>query len=442
MYRSVLTAAAIAALVIAGVSPAQAAPSSSAPGAPTAVRVSGSGADADVTWSPPRSGAKVTGYRVTIRPADRQPNAGVDRLPASARRDHFGNLRIGTTYTFAVRAVAARGTGTAVSVRYRAVTPAPTAQSLFALNTQDAVVRFPTTGVGAPTMVAPSGAGFTADDRGDVFVPSQDRSAIVMYPANGGVARTIASGLHLTADLRSDVAGNLYWQDSVSASVMVLPVTGGAPRVVMPFSFSTTSRPYVWAVGQDGTVSTITGGLGTTIVSQTTPSGTRTTRTLQHNGIPGVPVALLADASGNLFLDLAVDGPAGYFFWFSIPAGQDTSTRISGASFGTAATNSTRFALLQSAGWCNQAADAAGTCTADRSITSELVASANGLQSSLPVSGLTAGSRTSYVGASSDAGAVFTTIDQGPTQGLWRVPAGGGAAQQLSTEQFTRLFVS
>lgn len=134
MYRAVLTVVATAALVIGGVSPAQAAPLSSVLSAPTAVRVAGSGSDADVTWSPPRSGANVTGYKVTIRPAESQPDAGVDRLPASARRDHFGDLHIGTTYTFAVRAIAARGTGAAVAIRYRATTPAPTAQSLFALD--------------------------------------------------------------------------------------------------------------------------------------------------------------------------------------------------------------------------------------------------------------------------------------------------------------------
>lgn len=443
MYRVVITVIAAASIVLGGTSTATAAPSSSTvPGSPTAVRVSGSGSDADLTWGAPRSGARVTGYRVTISPAQGQPDAGVDRLPATARWDHFGGLRIGTTYTFAVRAVSARGTGEAVAVRYRATAPAPTAQSLFALDADGAVVRFPTTGTGASTVVAPSGAGFTADDRGDVFVPSADRTSILMYPAGGGVVRTVATGLHLTADLRSDVAGNLYWQDAVSGSVVVLPITGGAPHVVLPSSSSTTpAQPAVWAVGPDGTVSTISGKPFSSVVTQASPSGTVTTRPVKADGIPGVPVALLADASGDLFVDLAVDGPAGYFFWFSLPAGQSTLTRISDASFGTAATNATRFTLLQSAGWCNQADDVAGTCTADRSITTEHVVSAGGAQQTLPVSGVTAGSRRSFTGAASDDGAVFTVIDQGPTPGLWRVPSGGGVAQQLSTAQFTRLLV-
>lgn len=442
MYRAVLTVAAAAALVIGGVSPAQAAPGSSVPGAPTSVRVVGSGTDADVTWGAPRAGAKVTGYRVTISPAERQPDAGVDRLSATARWDHFGDLRIGTTYTFSVRAVAARGTGPAVSVRYRATTPAPVAESLFALDAKGAVVRFPTTGSGGPATVASAGAGFTADDRGDVFVPSADRTSILMYPADGSVARTVATGLHLTADLRSDTAGNLYWQDAVSASIMVLPVTGGAPREVVPFRFSTTTlRGPLWTVGRDGTVWTVTGNALTLVLTQVSPSGVLTTRPIWYEGIPGVPEALLADASGNLFVDIAVDGPAGYFFWFSMPAGQTALTRLSGASFGTAATNATRFSLLQSADWCNQAADLSGTCTADRTITTELVAGADGSQTVLPVTGLTAGSRRSFVGASAGSGAVFTVIDQGPTPGLWRVPPGGGAAQRLSSAQYTRLLV-
>jgi hypothetical protein len=444
VYRTVVSVVAAASIVLGGASIANAAPPpSSVPGTPTAVRVSGSGPDADLTWGAPRSGARVTGYRVTISPAQGQPDAGVDRLPASARWDHFGGLRVGTTYTFAVRAVSARGQGTAVSVRYRATAPVPTVQSLFALDADGAVVRFPTTGRGASTVVASSGAGFTADDRGDVFVPSADRTSIVMYPAGGGVARTVATGLHLTADLRSDVAGNLYWQDSVSAAITVLPIAGGAPRVVLPFSFSTIpSQPPVWAVGPDGTVSTVSGKPFSSVVTQASPSGAVTTRPLKADGIPGVPVALLADASGDLYVDLAVDGPAGYFFWFSMPAGQSTLTRISDASFGTAATNATRFALLQSVGWCNQAADVAGTCTADRSITTERVTSADGALQTLPVSGVTAGSRRSFTGAASSDGAVFTVIDQAPTPGLWRVPPGGGVAQQLSTAQFTRLLVT
>ena len=439
MYRAVVTAAAAVALVIGGVSPAMAAPSSSVPGAPTSVKVTGAADSATVTWSAPKSGAKVTGWRVAVTPAERQPDKGVDRLPPVARSDRFGALTPRTQYTFSVRAVGARGTGPAVAVRYTAPTSVRTVQSLFALDGTGAVVRYPTSGTGAPKTVAPNGTGYTADDVGDVFVPSADRTSIVMYPADGSAARTIASGLHLSADLRSDVAGNLYWADSVSGAVTKLPVTGGTPVAIIP------SHGTAWAVGRDGTVSafTVAAPMTTTAtVVSVAPNGTKTTRAVEQPGY-SFPTGLLADGSGTLYFGFGSTGASGATRWEVLPAG--TSTLVAGVprgGFEYAATNDKSFLLAQSEGWCAAPADASPTgCQADKTVRHLFSRALDGTIVDRTTSGVTSEGRGMHVGAADVAGDVFIDVASGATPGLWRLPAAGGVAQQLSTGQFTRLLV-
>lgn|GEM_PF-2045581 len=445
MYRAVFTAAAAAVLVVAGALPAQAAPRSSTPGTPTSVSVTGTATDADVTWGLPRSDAKVLGWAVTVRPAEHQPRHGVDLLRASARSDHFGDLTAGTTYSFTVRAVGTRGPGPAATVRYQPVAPAPVGQSLFALDAAGNVVRYPTTGTGTPTTIAPNGAGYTANDEGDVFVPSADRTAIVMYPEGGGAAQTIATGLHLTADLRTDLTGNLYWVDSVTGGVVRLARAGGPATPWVSFGpVPNSGTTTLWAVGRDGTVSTWTSTTTTASVVTRTPAGTTTTRTISSGatGVFGYVRALLADAHGGLYIDWSSPGGAGSYIWAALPAGATTWVSAEPRlAFEYGATNSSSFRLLQSKEWCTSPAENSGQCSVDRSIPSLLVRALDGTTSSVPVSGLTAGSRGSNVGAADEAGDVFIDVDQAPTAGLWRVPAAGGAAQQLSTAQFSRLLV-
>ncbi|ROS76057.1 fibronectin type III domain protein [Curtobacterium sp. PhB130] len=449
MYRAALTAVAAVALIVGGALPAQAAPAAATPGAPTAVKVTGVGGDADVSWSAPRTGPKITGWRVTISPAENQPTHGVDKLKASARTDHFGALTARTTYSFAVRAVGAKGLGPAVTVKHTATgaTTDPTVQSLFALNAAGAVVRFPVSGTGAPTTIAAKGAGFTADDRGDVFVPSADLTSIVMYPAGGGAAKTVATGLHLTADLRSDVPGNLYWVDSVSGSIVKLPVTGGAPKTLLGFGAPSASIQRAWGVGRDGTVATQAGNGDSLVVNTASPSGTTTSRTLTYaggNDTLGYATAVVVDGHGNLYLNERSPGGAGYWGWYLLKPGATVQQHIgTHIAFEYAATNSGTFSLLQSAEWCTSPAEygTPGGCAIDRSIPNMLVLGSTGSSKTVPVSGITAGSRGANIGAATESGDVYIDIDQAPTAGLWRVPAAGGPAQQVSAAQFTRLLV-
>ncbi|WP_181429195.1 fibronectin type III domain-containing protein [Curtobacterium sp. MCSS17_008] len=442
MFRAVLTALVAVALVVGGVSPATAAPTKrgAVPGAPTAVRVAGSADGAIVTWGAPRSGARITGWKVAITPAEDQPDRGVDRLPASARSDRFGHLTPGTEYRFAVRAVGAKRTGPAVTVRYTAPVSVATVQSLFALDESGAVLRFPTTGRGAGRVVVPTGGeGFTADDLGDVFVPSADRSAITMHPAHGGPARTIASGLRLTADLRSDVAGNLYWVDSVSGAITKLPVTGGAPVVVLP------SSGVDWAVGRDGTVavfSTTSPQAPTATVTTVRADGVRTTRTVDQPSHAGFS-ALLADGSGTLYLDYWTTGASGATTWWALPAGSSALVRASPRlAFDHAAVNDRSFVLAQSAEWCAAPAEnRPGGCGVDKTLADLVTRDAAGGTTEQTTSGVASPGRGVHIGAADAEGDLFLAVGSGATPGLWRLSADGGPAQQLATGWYPTLLV-
>ena len=446
MYKAVLTVAAAAALVIGGVTPAVAAPPSRLPGAPTAVQVSGAGDGATLTWNAPRAGAAVTGWKVEISPSSRQPDHGVDRLPAVARSDRFGDLVAGTRYSLTVRASGAKGWGPAVHVRYAAPRSTTVAQSLYALDTSGSVVRFPTSGTGTAKTVAAAGTGFTADDIGDVFVPSADRTSILLYPAGGGAARTLATGLHLTADLRSDVAGNLYWIDSVTGNVDRLPVKGNVAQPWLSFGTPASgATDSYWAVGRDGTVSTWASNPGGASVKTASPSGVVTTRVVTPgtSGVIGYVRAVIADAHGDLYYSWQSPGASGAFIWWVLRAG--TTVPVSAEprlAFEYGATNGETFSLLQSKEWCTSPAEYRPPgCGVDKSIVDLVVRSAGGTTVTKHVTGLTAGDRGANVGASDRAGDVFADIAGGPSAGLWRVPAAGGAAQQLSSAQYSSLLV-
>jgi hypothetical protein len=438
VFKTVLTVAAAAALVVTGALPATAAPATR-PGVPTSVRVVGTADQATVRWSLPASGAKVVRWTVSVTPVEEHPDQGVDRLGATARWDRFGALQAGTTYTFAVRAVGAKHPGPAVKVRYRATAAQSEPQSLYALDEGGAVVRFPTDGSDAGRTVAPHGAGFTANDRGDVFEPSADLKSILMYPAGGRARQVIATGLHLTADLRSDVAGNLYWEDSVSGAVMELPAAGGTPVTVLP------DAGLVWAVGRDGTVSAWVGDTSQASVTSRTPTGETTTRSLDHGatGTFGYVREMLADGVGGLYVNWLSPGAAGAYSWEALPAGATTWTAAQPKlAFQYGATNSDGFRLAQSAEWCPTPSEyRPHGCDVDRSITTTVVRAADGTTTTVPVTGVTAGTRGPETGAADDAGDVYLDVDSGPTPGLWRLPADGGAAQQLVCAQFSRLLV-
>ncbi|PZF26707.1 hypothetical protein DEJ35_15390 [Curtobacterium sp. MCPF17_051] len=449
VYRALITAVAAAALVFGGAVPATAHTSPSVPGAPTAVRVTGDADSATLTWRGPDRGAKVTGWKVAVDAVANRHDHQVHRLHPRARSDRFDELSPATTYRFSVRALGHRGTGRTVTLRWTSP-PAPepeTTQSLFALDGNGDVVRFPTSGTDEPTTVATDGAGFTANADGDVFTPSVDGTAILLHPADGGETETIASGLHLTPDLRSDAEGNLYWVDSVTRAVQKLSVRGGAAASVVAFAPPETSATRtLWAVGRDGTVSTFSSTSRGGVVNTASPAGTVTKRTVVAPNGSGLGYlnGLLADGQGTLYVSFQAFGGSGYSGWYAIAAASTTITLFEPrTAFQYAAVNSTHLTQLQSAEWCPSASEGSPKgCHVDQTLTHLVARDAAGTLSEHTMSGPTANGRGAFVGAADEDGDVFVVIDGGPTPGLWRVGADGGAAEQLSSAQYSRLQVS
>ena len=438
MYRAVLTVAAAAALVVGGVTPAVAASTSGVPGPATSVQVSGAGDAATLTWDAPRTGGAASGWRVDVTswPGRSAPQA--DRLPAQARSDRFGSIRPGTTYTFTVRATGARGSGPEVRVRYTAPRTTTVAQSLFALDASGALVRYPTTGTGTPTTVTTAGAGYTADDVGDVFTPSADGTSILFHPAGGGAPRTLATGLHVSPDLRSDVEGNLYWVDSVSGAVTKLAVKG-AVTTLLP------SAGTDWAVGRDGTVSAWTAANAAGTVTTASPRGVVTTRTVGTDGSAiGYPEGFLADGRGTLYLGFRAFGGSGYHTWWSLAAGSSTLVRVTTkTAYQYSAVDQDSLVLGQSGAWCPVLGEQSpvNPCRADHTVTQLLTRDASGTVRTSPTTGLQVPSNGLWLGVADSAGDLFVDAPSGGTPGLWRVPGAGGAAQRLSDAQHSRLLV-
>ena len=445
MYRALITAVAAAALVFGGAVPATAHTSPSVPGAPTAVRVTGDADSATLTWRGPDRGAKVTGWKVDVDAVANRHDHQVHRLLPRARSDRFDELSPATTYRFSVRALGHRGTGRTVTLRWTSPSvPEPeTTQSLFALDGNGDVVRFADSGSGAETVVATDGEGFTANADGDVFTPSADGTEILRDPADGSGVSIIASGLHLTPDLRSDAEGNLYWVDSVTGAVQKLSVGTSTPKVVLDLGGKAVgSDERFWTVTPDGKVVVLGGTVSRPYVKGTGIAAR--TFTGPGGSTVGYPAGVLADSQGNVYVDIRSPGAAGAWTWYQLKPGATELTKIEPRNaFEYAAANADGFSLLQSAEFCPAPAEYPTSptgCKIDRGIPDKLVVGSGGT-STVPVTGLTAGSRGEHLGAASADGDVFVSIESGPSVGLWKVPAAGGAAQQLDVAQYSRLLV-
>ena len=415
-----------------------AAAAAAVPSAPSTVAVTGTASlDATVTWAPPRrSPAAITGYTVTMTPAERQPHHGVDTLPASARSDRYGDLTAGRTYTFAVRSVGRSGTSSPVRVTYTAPLP----QSFYGLSGTGAVERFPLSG-GAGTVVVPSGgSGYTVDDVGDVIVPATGGTSIVDYPASGGAAHTIATGLSITGGLQIDVAGDVFFQSG--SNVVELPVTGAAQRTVGPVLGP-------WTLSADGTVTTISaGGLyagNITTVASYSPSGVTTTRTLSET-LQEFASAIEVDGHGNVFFVASAVGPQ-WTGWYEVPAGSTTPSIVNGKLLDeNGAAYQGGFVEVHDAAFCSFTGAPSTRCTqAQYAVTTRTAVAADGTLSSVPASGFEIGSLATgvdHVGAADAAGDLVVDVPGGDTPGLWLVPAAGGAATRIDPGQFSQLQVN
>jgi hypothetical protein len=449
MRKIALVAAAVTAIVVGTASPALASTGHSEPKpkAPTAVRVAAHGTTAaQVSWAPPKkSRPSVTSFTVTVSPSTGLAHHGVESVGSHTHAATVAGLKAGTTYSFAVRSASTKATSSPVTAKYTVpkAAAAPAGPSLFALSSAGSLVRFPLvngTASSKSVVVAANGAGYAADAHADAFVPSA--GAIVEYPASGA-SKTLASGLHLTADLHADARGDLFWFDSVTGNVDELAAGAKTATAVIAAPASTSVPPQL-AVGSDGTVSAVSDTDQGVVITTRKPCGTVSTRTIADTDYL-YPVAAVADGSGTVYLALQTSGASGSLFWAGVAAGSWTLTGIDPhEAYDYAAVNATTFSLLQSNGWCAGASEGMGTCTPDRSVTQLLTSTPTVGSKSVPMSGLTTGgqySRGLRVGAADTAGDVFVNVPDGSTAGLREVPAAGGAAKLISGAQFSRLSV-
>jgi hypothetical protein len=93
----------------------------SAPSAPTSLKVAAGKAGATLRWSPPLSdgGRKVTGYAVRASSPGRPSVAAT--LPSTARAHTFAVLHPGVSWTFSVKAVSSKGAGLTATWRKRVI---------------------------------------------------------------------------------------------------------------------------------------------------------------------------------------------------------------------------------------------------------------------------------------------------------------------------------
>lgn len=437
MHKAVIVAVAAAALVLGAAAPATAAPGRSVPQAPVSVSVRGADDTATMSWRAPVRSAPITGWIVSAKPVDQRRDHDVAHLQARVRSYRSTSLTPGTTYAFSVRATNTRGSSKAVSVRYTVpAVAAPDVPALYGLDAAGNVVRFATDGSTASSVVAPNGVGYTADRQGDVFVPSPDGTSITWYPRDGRTPGTVKAGLHVSPDLRNDDTGNLYWADSTTGAVTELSTAGvvtTVPGLGTPGS--------LFAVAGNGAVATFRHASSGDVLTVRTAAGAVTTRTLNGNGpFPsGRADAMSIESDGDVYIHSWTVGASGYNTWYLLPLGVTEPTRLSDrTAFEIGALTRDGFALVESKQWCAAPAEYPKPCAIDRSFSDELVRSGT-ITTAETVTGITAVDRAPVFGAADDAGDVFADIPAGPTPGLWRLPAGGGAAQQLSADQFTRL---
>ena len=102
----------------------------------------------------------------------------------------------------------------------------------------------------------------------------------------------------------------------------------------------------------------------------------------------------------------------------------------------------TRYRALEDA-WLRAApADARpGGCAVDKSLAHLVSRDASGTTVERTTSGVTAEGRGVHIGAADAEGDLFFVVGSGSTPGLWRLPAAGGAAEQVAPGYFPTLLV-
>ncbi|WP_141718761.1 fibronectin type III domain-containing protein [Curtobacterium sp. ER1/6] len=423
MQRPTLLAVAtafIAVAVLTTAAPADAAPSQPSP--PAHVAVTGQDDSATVTWSagPPVRRAHVTGYTVSVTPTARHRHHSTETVGPRTFSARFGHLAEATTYTFTVRAKSGRTLSAPVSVRY--TRPAAHVESLYAINEAGALVRRPVAG-GTWQTITGSGSGYAVDGAGTAYVASADGRTITAYPESGG-SKVVATGVSVAGRaLLADDAGDLFFTQSWS--IIELPHGSATTRTVGPGDVVAVS-PNGWLTAQTKSAAVLV--YDPSGVWQSIPGGV-------YNYL----VALGVDTSGNVYIRNRSTGGSGYFSVDVAPSGSSSLTSLLEPDGVVALSRTDVLSALRTTTWCAAPSRASGSCTPDTRVSSLWQRTASGSVTTVPISGLDIGSDAEA--AADSAGDVFVSPTDGPNTGLVRVPASGGAVEQLDTATYDELSV-
>ena len=383
----------------------------------------------ELSWSAPigyRS-AKLTSYTLTWAELGTGRDVGSRKVSASTLSTTLVDLEPGLTYRARVAASHGRGRGPWAQVSFTVPPSTTRAQGLFAVDT-----------------VA---------------------HTLVRFPLVGGASTTLLTGVDLPGDLAIDPAGNAYLVDD--QTVIKVPADGSAPSTFgSGFQVETDDAGYVYVAGSAGVVRTTPAGQTSTITSATgylgvtgpgvvkvlavsSTTGVITTSapglplTTQALNIDGYLQAMLVDDAGNLYLRTRATGGSGAVFWQLVkPAdtlGQSIGPRI--AEYAAGLGPDGQFYLGLSGSWCIGNTEDFGTCTPDRNVAEILrFPLGGGSSTGVPITGLRTSRSVTTELAVDGAGFIYGA-QQGPTPGLLRYPATGGAPTRLADGTYALLTV-
>jgi len=135
------------------------------------------------------------------------------------------------------------------------------------------------------------------DDAGNVFAASQLTRTVLEFPAGGGAAKSIGTGLHHPTGVAVDAAGNVFISDSDGNQVVKVAPSGTQTTVGKNIT-----NPQGVALDNVGNVYIADQGNGRVV--KVLPLGGY--QTLVAGGNWNLPVAVAVDSEGNIY---AIDGP-------------------------------------------------------------------------------------------------------------------------------------
>lgn len=397
---------------------------------------------ASVSWrAPAKAGSSPVGhYRVLVTIVPGPHHARLHTVPATKRSTTFTHLRPGLTFEISVQAVSRAGRGRAARIRY--TVPQQAGSWVFAVNTKtDTIVRVPVAG-GALITVAPHQGAWTVDPAGDIYSLNSTSGTLTRVPASGPAATVIARGFTAPGDVQLDAQGRVYVVDQ--AGVTRLTATGADRTLVAPAASGAYAQV---AVAPDGTVSTVSGEVDFDVATYPATGGPVVHRSIQAGEALEGRGSVLADAAGNLYVHTESGGGSGYDSWFRLAPGSTTTVYLAtrDAYYAAATDPNGSFHLIQTLTYCDweTLSDPESHCVPDppdQRVNEFLNYAPDHTRSSTAIKPFTfdrIGGAPFDVLAVDGQGRFFLAQSVGPSAGILKYRAAGGAPIVLSSGTFT-----